>query len=161
MKKARKTKQTKSDIKAAAVRLLTVRDRSVGELRERLRKNFADADDEIDEVLAYLEGIGYLDDRRFAQNHVASRNRFRPRGNFMLRLELKKKSIADAVIEEVLNPREKEYELALSLAAQRLGRLKNIEYEKRVQRLGSLLERRGFPSAVRRRVLGELLDRDL
>lgn len=155
----KKPKRKKSDLKARAFRLLAVRDRSVGELEERLKRDFGH--DEVEEVIAYLKETGYLNDLRFAQNHVSSRNRFRPRGNFLLRVELKKKFISDAIIDEVLNSEEKEHELAHTLGKQRLQAMQRIEHTKRVRRLGSLLERRGFPGTVRRRVLSELLDSDL
>ena len=82
------TKKT-SNARVQALRLLTVRDRSVQELRDRLQRQFAQ--EEIEETLDYLERIGYLDDLRFAKNHVQYRNRHRPTGNHLLRLELRSK----------------------------------------------------------------------
>ena len=145
----------KSDAKAQALRLLTVRDRSVQELRDRLQRQFAK--EEIEEALDYLERIGYLDDLRFAKNHVQYRNRQRPTGNYLMRLELRSKGVRDSYIEQVLNPPEVEYELALSLAKQRLGSLERVDALARMRRMFGLLQRRGFPSAVARRVVCELL----
>ena len=145
-------------VQEAALRLLTFRDRSRWELAERLKRRFSPA--EVEKVVSDLAERGYLDDLRFARNYVDYRNRNRPRGNYLLRLELAKKGIVDSIIEQVLNPEELEYELALALVQERLGGLEGVEPRKRAQRLYSLLERRGFPRQVARSVLGDLLDSD-
>ncbi|NMA60822.1 MAG: regulatory protein RecX [Firmicutes bacterium] len=147
-----------SSAKSAALRLLTTRDRSVQEIRERLERNYTK--DEVAETIAYLEEIGYLDDWRYAKNHVENRNRNRPTGNYLLRLELGKKGISDQIVDQVINPPEIEYELALTVAKQRLGSLERVDALARVRRLYGLLQRRGFPVTTARSVVGELLDRD-
>lgn len=147
------------DAKSAALRLLTVRDRSRRELNERLTRTYPS--DDVKETLDYLSDIGYLDDLRYAQGHVAYRNRHRPSGNYLLRLELGSKGIKDEYIDQVLNSPEEEYNLAFALAKQRMGSLSKLDAVVRVRRLYSLLQRRGFPSGVARQVVGELLDRDL
>lgn len=129
------------------------------ELRERLERRFSK--DEAAEALDYLDDLGYLDDLRFAANYVQYRNRNRPTGNYLLRLELRNKGITDEDIDQVLNAADLEYELALSLAKQRMGSLERVEALVRIRRLYGLLQRRGFPSPIARRVVGELLDRDL
>lgn len=138
---------------------MTIRDRSIQEMRERLAKDFAC--EEVEDTIKYLIELGYLDDLRFATSYIESRNRSRPSGNYLLRYELSKKGIADEIIEQVMNSPEKEYELAETLVKQRLGSLEKIDALSRLRRLYGLLQRRGFPAALGRRVVGELLDRDL
>ncbi|NLL42248.1 MAG: regulatory protein RecX [Firmicutes bacterium] len=149
----------KNNAKAQALRLLTFRDRSEKELKERLERRFSQ--DEAEEALAYVKKLGYVDDLRFAENYVQYRNRVRPTGNYLLRFELRNKGIEDSYIDQVLNPPEVEYELALSLARQRLGRLEKVEALARAGKLYGLLQRRGFPAHLARRAVGELLDSDL
>lgn len=146
------------EAKAAALRLLSVRDRSIHELRIRLERSYPM--EVVDEVIEYLEKMGYLDDLRFARNYVEYRNRFRPTGNYLLRLELSDKGIADSYIDQVVNPPELEFELAFSLAAQRLGRLQREDALTRCRKVYQLLQRRGFSGTLARKVIGELLDRD-
>ena len=55
-----------------ALRTLGGRAYSTGELREKLRKRAARAED-VDAVLAKLRQNGYLDDRRFAEHYAAAR----------------------------------------------------------------------------------------
>lgn len=146
------------EAKAAALRLLSVRDRSIHELRIRLERSYPM--EVVDEVIEYLEKMGYLDDLRFARNYVEYRNRFRPTGNYLLRLELSDKGVADSYIDQVVNPPELEFELAFSLAAQRLGRLQREDALTRCRKVYQLLQRRGFSGTLARKVIGELLDRD-
>ncbi|HHT68051.1 MAG TPA: regulatory protein RecX [Firmicutes bacterium] len=160
MKKPEKTQQPpKNDAKVYALRLLTVRDRSKQELRERLEQRFSA--EEAAEALQYTEDLGYVDDQRFAMNYVQYRNRTRPSGNYLLRFELRSKGVGDHYIDQALNPPDMEYELALAVAKQRMASLERLEPIVRLRRLYGLLERRGFPSGLTRRVVGELLDRDL
>lgn len=149
----------KNEAKVRALRLLTIRDRSVYELKERLKQHFSE--EEASETVAYLKELGYLDDLRFATNYVQYRNRMRPTGNFLLRIELRQKGIDDSFIEQVLNPPDQQYELAQVLAKQRLGSLERFEDIVRRRRLYGLLERRGFPSSVIKSVVSDLLDSDL
>lgn len=65
------------------------RDRSTQELRIRLERRFAPA--EVEKTIKYLQEIGYLDDLRFARIYVDYRNRNRPTGNYLLRMELSSK----------------------------------------------------------------------
>lgn len=150
-------KQTNA--KSAALRLLTVRDRSTQEIRERLERSYTK--EEVAQTIDYLLEIGYLDDLRYARNHVDDRNRNRPTGNYLLRLELGKKGINDQIIDQVINTPETEHELALAVAEQRLGALARVDALARVRRLYGLLQRRGFPVTTAKAVVGELLDRDL
>jgi regulatory protein len=128
-------------------------------MKERLERNYTK--EEVAETVDYLLEIGYLDDLRYARNHVDYRNRNRPTGNYLLRLELGKKGISDQIIDQVINAPEIEYELALTVAEQRLGSLERVDALARVRRLYGLLQRRGFPVTTARSVVGELLDRDL
>ena len=85
----------------AAAQLLAVRARSVAETRSRLRHR-GYPDPLIEEVLTRLLTMGYLDDAAFGRAWVESRDRSRPRGESVLRLELRRKGIDDAVVRDIL-----------------------------------------------------------
>ncbi|MFN8621920.1 MAG: regulatory protein RecX [Chloroflexota bacterium] len=89
----------------AAAQLLSVRARSVAEMRRRLSALGYPAG-LVDEVIGRLEAMSYLDDHAFATSWVASRDRSRPRGGSALRQELRLKGIDDATIRAVLAERE-------------------------------------------------------
>ena len=88
----------------AAAAFLAVRPRSVGETRRRLR-HLGYRDELVEQVLARLVEVGYLDDEAFARAWVESRDRARPRGEAALRRELSLKGIDRAVVDVVLEER--------------------------------------------------------
>ncbi len=89
----------------AALSLLAHRARARAELHQRLaRKEFSDA--AIEEVLAWLDERGYIDDAAFAVAFVKDRLRLRPKGRIALRQELRRKGVdaatADAAIDSAM-----------------------------------------------------------
>ncbi len=147
-----------------ALRLLTVRDRFVAELEGRLRRE-GFSEDEVADTIAWLRGLGYLDDRKTAQMWVQHRNRFRITGNLGLRYELSTKGAEDSVINEVLNSRDAERELAVKAAQRKLQLLsERDDVLRRRQKLLQFLQRRGFTwdvaAAAADETLGDSLDSD-
>ncbi len=142
----------------AALRLLTVRARSVGELRDRLiRKRFTSAACErvIDDLLA----AGLLDDRSFARLWADERVRLRPVGRRRLTAELRSRRISPKLADEVADEvyaEHTERELAGRALDRRLRRLSGEPTPDDVRRLQAHLLRRGFSHEVVRLVLEDL-----
>lgn len=102
------------------MRLLDYRDRSAGELAERLIKK-SYSEDEVSQVVRDFQEAGLVDDRRFARFFVESKLEA-GKGSRYIRMKLKERRIsselADQVLEEVLGDRDEEtlcLERALSL----------------------------------------------
>ena len=83
-----------------AVRALGGRAHSTGELREKLRRRAERAED-VDAVLAKLKGLGYLDDRRFAESYAASRLENQGLGKMRVMRDLRQRRIAPKLAEQV------------------------------------------------------------
>ncbi len=145
--------------KKKAIRLLTVRDRTVHELRTRLTSDYDEA--VVDEVLEYLQEMDFVNDERFARNYVEQRNRLRPTGNLGLRRELYAKGISQEIVELVMNSPEEELELARRLLESRAPSLMRLSRDVRLRRAYGLLERRGFPWQTARAAVEQVLDSDL
>jgi regulatory protein len=130
----------------AAAHYLSYRPRSESELRERLyRRGFSD--DSIEAVIAKLKEQGLVDDMAFAQFWKDSRNSFSPRSQWLTKLELKRKGIAQEIVDQVVdanNDKDSAYRAALSKARG----LPCSDYERFRQRLGGYLRRRGFSYEV-------------
>jgi pyruvate,water dikinase len=93
-----------------ALRLIKNRLRSCAEVDQALQKRGVEQQDR-EHVIEELTAAGLLDDTRLARAWVNDRDRFNPRGEMLLRLELKKKGISDSIIRETLsNRREREEE---------------------------------------------------
>ncbi len=142
----------------SAIRALTVRARSEAELATRLRRR-GFPDDVVNEVLARLRRLGYLDDRAFAAAWVAERRRANPRSAALLRRELRSKGVAPEIVEEVVQVGEEEdLAEARRLVEKYRSRYSRLDAEVARRRLVGLLQRRGFSWSVIRTVLREFGD---
>ena len=83
-----------------ALRLLSLRDRSEREVERRLRQaGFAPP--VVAEALVWLRGLGYLDDRRFANTYAAEKHRV-GWGPARIRAELAARGVERSVVDEVV-----------------------------------------------------------
>ena len=88
---------TESEIFNHAVKLLAGRDYSVAKLREKLEARHGEVPES---VIQQLIAKKFLNDRRFAENFVASR---RNRGTARLREELLARGISAELVDEILS----------------------------------------------------------
>ena len=159
------------DAREAALRLLSYRPRSYGELRERLTRRGV-APERIERCLDDLREAGFLDDGLFAEAHVRDAVRLRPRGTRLLLAELRRKGVAaptaTAAMERVL-VEEESTDAVLALRAaeawfrrvgdedrERLcGNGERNEVERVRRRFWGYMSRRGFaPDSVRGAIEG-------
>jgi len=138
-----------------AVRFLSYRPRSVGEIRRNLAdKQIPDA--VIDAALERLTRLGYVDDRAFARYWVENRNTFKPISPRALRYELREKGVARADIDaalENLDAHDAAYRAARS-QARRYRRTTRTTFR---NKLGPFLQRRGFDYETIREVVERLI----
>lgn len=148
----------------AALRLLSIRERSSKELTDRLRDKGFPTEIVDDLVTRFLE-IKLLDDERFAREWVTSRAQHSARGKSVLRQELRHKGIPTPVIDAVLESLSPEIEedsarmlLSRKLRAIDPDSLSDREiYRKQQRRLYNMLARRGFSSELAQRVTQDTL----
>jgi regulatory protein len=127
---------------AAAVHYLSYRPRSVSEIRSQLRRRgFFDHD--IEAVLARLTEQGLVDDASFARFWRDNREQFSPRSRLMTGLELRRRGVPSAIIEEALSSISDE-DIAYRAAGARARKLSLTDYHDFYRRLGGYLKRRGF-----------------
>jgi regulatory protein len=93
-----KAKQVPSDPLNAALRMLARRPYSVAELRRALERKFPEAGP-VREVITRLRELGYLDDRKFAEQYAYSLAQDRALGPHRVRRELKAKLVNYQYIE--------------------------------------------------------------
>lgn len=141
-----------------ALDLLSIRDRSEGELRDKLAKRNV-PQEIIDELCARFTEVGLLNDERFAETLVQSRSQFSNRGRARIRQELRQKGISDeiaqAALEEVTT--EDELESARAVAEKRRRSLEGLEWHVQQRRLAGVLARRGFSPSVVMQCVQEVL----
>jgi len=130
----------------AATRYLGYRPRSEFELRERLGRGGFDSGS-VEAVLGRLREQGLVDDVDFAQFWKDNRQSFSPRSRSLTRLELRRKGVAEEIIDQVVSgvsDDDSAYRAALS----RARRLPAADWESFRRRLGGYLKRRGFSYGV-------------
>ena len=144
-----------SRAKSQALYYLKFRSRSSAEMDGYLRrKGFGRQIRE--EVLDWLQELKYIDDLQFARDWIQNRTRTNPMGGRRLLQELRQKGIPKEVVEEALEEFRgsvDERELALQVAAGRVGIYAKNDTETARRKLAAYLLRRGFsPDDVRNAV---------
>ncbi|MGO8788204.1 MAG: regulatory protein RecX [Terriglobia bacterium] len=97
----RKGEQAPPDPLTAALRMLSRRPYSIAEMRQALERKYP-ASGKVSEAIARLRELGYLDDRKFAEQYAYSLARNRAFGPHRLRRELKAKLVNYQEIEPAL-----------------------------------------------------------
>lgn len=105
-------------------------------------------------VERYLR-LGYIDDERLAEHIVRVQRDRKGLGRLSLRRELSTRGIPEGIIEAQLGALDDdaEFELASTLAANRLRRLLKEPREVQERRVSSFLQRRGYSASVAARAL--------
>ncbi len=138
--------------KNAAFRLLSgrsyTRQEILGKLRGRRFKERA-----IEEAVQRLERLGLIDDWDFARRFVRERMRLRPMGRPMLVRDLRKRGVAEEIVQQVLDEALEGVDLeavALDLLRAREARYRGLDRQRARARMYGFLGRRGFEAAVAR-----------
>lgn len=130
-----------------AINLLSYKPRSLAEMRARLMEKDWAEEAVVDQVLARLEELGYLNDEEFAANFANSRLTAKPVGRSRLRRDLQRKKLQSETIENTLDEayeQQSEDELIERAISKRL-RLKGAPATREEsKRLFDYLIRRGF-----------------
>lgn len=130
----------------AAFRFLSYRPRSEAETRERLARHGYDPAD-IERVTEQLKRLGLLDDAAFAEFWKENRDSFKPRGQRLVKMELRRKGVESEVIDEAVEDMD-EAANAYRAALMKARTLPVSDYQVFRRRLGSFLQRRGFNYGV-------------
>lgn len=146
-----------------ALWLLGLRGYSENELRNKLTQKLY-LKSEIDEAISKLKKHHLIDDEKLAVSWINSRDFSRPRSEYLLKMELKKKGISQKDIDQAFLECARDYEIsndnarAKKLIAQykdRSNMQKKDKYEKKKYLL-ALLARRGFSYDKAQEVIGEM-----
>lgn len=142
-----------------ALRRLTAAPRTAHELRGDLLARGVDAAIADEVVERYLE-VGLLDDEAYARMWVSSRARTKGTARPVLRQELRRKGVDDAVIAQVLAEVDDGQEAARgrALVEARLPGTARLDPPARMRRLVGALMRRGYGAGTAQRIVREALE---
>lgn len=141
----------------AGMAYLGAQDRTVRQMRERLKKKEFSAA-AIDAAVADLERLKLLDDYRFARRWVESRLAGKPAGARKFSQDLRQRgvpvSVIDAVLEEFKDTLESE-QVAVGLLVRQGWRYASLEEQKAKRRMFGYLARRGYDMAMARKAVDQ------
>lgn len=138
----------------AALGYLNYRPRSEQELRERLtRRGFAS--EIVTAAIGQLKEQGLVNDRSFAQFWKDNRESFRPRSQRLTRQELRRKGVAEDIIDQVVTGAD-DNESAHRAALSKIRSVSTPDYDVFRRRLGGYLQRRGFSYPVIERTVRQV-----
>ena len=143
------------------LRQLTMSPKSRHQLRQKLRQRNC-PDDVAEAVLDRMTEVGLVDDAKYAEALVRSKQVSRGLSKRALAHELRQKGVdkdtADSVLDQV-DPTEEE-DRAKALVAARMPRLRGMERDTVMRRLAGMLARKGYPSGLSLQVIREAIDAD-
>jgi regulatory protein len=130
-----------------ALNLLSYKPRSLAEMRARLMEKDWAEEAVVDQVIARLEELGYLNDKELAAHMANSRLTMKPVGRTRLRRDLRRKKLPSETIEDALDEayeQQSEEEL-IDRAISKRVRLKGApSTREEAKKLFDYLIRRGF-----------------
>ncbi|MCC3143888.1 recombination regulator RecX [Halanaerobium sp. Z-7514] len=130
--------------KNKAFKLLSYRERTIEEMRDRLEKKDFSLE-VINEVIDYLLAKDLLNEKRFSEMWIRSRINNHPRGRRLIYKELSQKGVDNKIINAALNQylsREEEIKMAEYLTKKWLRRRK--EEDRSSYKLKNYLSNKGF-----------------
>ena len=142
-----------------ALRQLTMAPRSRKQLEDKLRQRGCE-DDVARVVLDRLTEVGLVDDEAYARMLVRNRQETRGLAPRALTQELRRKGVADQIIEDTLadvDPDE-DADRARALVEKRLRTMRGLDRQVQTRRLAGFLARKGYDSSLAFRVIREALD---
>ena len=143
MKKPKPDPLTFSELRCAAVDLLSRRDHSRLELQRKLRPKAASAED-LDNLLNELAERRWQSDERFAESFVNSRVH-RGHGPLRMQHELRSKGVGAAEIHSAMEENEADwYAQAIAVAEKKFGPSPDLSDQKQKARIYRFLAYRGF-----------------
>jgi regulatory protein len=116
--------------------------------------------DAAEEILGRLTDVGLVDDAAFAAAWVESRHAGRGLARKALAHELRRRGVAEPLVDQAVAELDPEQELATAraLATRRLAGTRGLEPAVRFRRVAGLLARKGYSEAVAYRVIREALE---
>ncbi len=126
-----------------ALTLINHRPRTEHEIRQKLiEKGYTTA--QIDLTVEKLRESNLVQDATFARMWVENRNQLHPRSRRLISYELRRKGIANELIDAALQDSEEDSELAFQAANQYARRLAGLDWSAFRKKLAAFLARRGF-----------------
>jgi len=135
-----------------ALKIISKKRYTISEIDQRLRKmivkyelDVGNDDEIINRVIDRLKELKYLDDGKYIQDYISDRVTFRPRGRYLIKVELKKKGIPKEILENAFQDTDIDEEsMILELLRKRMSKWTNLPVFKQKIKAYQYLSSRGF-----------------
>lgn len=146
-----------------AVWHLARRDMTEKQVKEKLVKKGIFPPDVIQEMINKCIENNWLNDERYAENFTRSKQEYQKLGKNAIRMELIKKGIDSETASDAVSQinTEEERERAVALVQSKLYSTRNLDKQKRINRLLGLLARKGYSANIAYDVIREVLDAEI
>ena len=144
--------------RAILLRRLTMAPRTLAELRSDLRDRGV-PEPVAERVLARFVEVGLINDAEYARMWVSSRHRSKGEARSVMRQQLRRKGVADHLVDEALAAvsDDDEWARARALVETKLASIGRLDHQARMRRLVGMLQRRGYSAGVAYAVVSERL----
>lgn len=118
--------------------------RTQAQVRKKLEdKGFAEP--VVERVLAFLCKYGYCDDMAYAKSYIRQCQKLRPKGTYVLKMELRQRGVAQDIVEQAMQEAEicEAEDAAYWIRKKVKGNINALE-EKEKRRLYGFLQRKGY-----------------
>ncbi len=143
---------------------LKFRPRSEREVRDYLYKKVAKTHwsrADADKIIVNLKEQELIDDEKFTSWFVRNRTTLKPKGERILKRELKLKGISDGLIEKYFSENAVDEEpLALQILERRWPRYKGLTSQKRFEKAARFLMSRGFGFDLIKKTIADLANKE-
>lgn len=142
-----------------ALRFLSYRPRSEKEIRDFLKKKKIEPPI-ISKIIKKLKEQNFINDEEFTKWWIEQRQRNKPRGMRVIKMELKQKGISDELITNCQLLITNQLELAKKALEKKVKSYRNLPREKAYRKLSQFLLRRGFDWDTVKDVIDEVLKKE-
>lgn len=128
-----------------ALRLITRKRYTQKELENKLRGRKIGTKKDRDKVINRLKELSYINDKEFAKDYIQTRLIINPKGENLLKLELRLKGVDRQIIDNAIqNANINETKIALDVIERKKKSIKRVEGQKQKEKILHLLSSRGF-----------------
>ncbi len=128
-----------------ALRLITRKRYTQKELETKLRGRKIGTKKDRDKVINRLKELSYINDKEFAKDYIQTRLIINPKGENLLKLELRLKGVDRQIIDNAIQSANiDETKVALDVIERKKKSIKRTEGQKRKEKILRLLSSRGF-----------------
>ena len=144
----------------AAIRYLGYKMRTEKEIAVKLRE-YEYPEDIIRRVTEFLKKYEYVNDEEYCRKYIKETMKLRPKGKFLIKMELKERGIKEEVIDEALEEAEiDEQPLAEALLERKYEDFANMD-RKELSRVYGFLQRKGFSYGVIKAAVASLAEKGI